>query len=398
MADNTTLPGTGDVIADKEIEGVKHQSMLIADGTLGQAVVATVKPVDVGYYDAAIAVRPIPTDAPTAPSSEQFAETEYLGLGDSGEDRTLYELLDPLGANSQPLRTAPADISQPGRQAEQMSLPVALATEQTLDGFLSAAWGPGVWNLNRNALDPSGLWTDVSRYRSIAVQTRTETGVTVTLLFEGSNDGLNPVALPMFDAAAMTTAPVTTIAQAVATSRFWVGPIPFKYVRFRISVAVAGGSFSCYTRLSMAPYATSTTQVAGAAATTKVDVGLLGATAPVTAGLAGTLAVGGNIAAGVTPTTNPLLIGGVDTALLIRRLLVDAVGQQQVTGPDSRNFQSTMNAVSIFNPKFDTYLAGILRELRALNLAVACMANGVPVPETLSDDLTNWSDSDTVSQ
>jgi hypothetical protein len=33
MADNVTLPGTGQVVATKEIGGVEYQVMLLADGT-----------------------------------------------------------------------------------------------------------------------------------------------------------------------------------------------------------------------------------------------------------------------------------------------------------------------------------------------------------------------------
>lgn len=52
-----------------------------------------------------------------------------------------------------------------------------------------------------------------------------------------------------------------------------------------------------------------------------------GYTAVVNGGLAGTTAVGGNVAAGVAPTTNAVMIGGIDTGGLTRRLLTDTSGR-----------------------------------------------------------------------
>ncbi len=37
MSDNTTLPGTGDVIADEDVSGVKYQKMKLADATKGSS-------------------------------------------------------------------------------------------------------------------------------------------------------------------------------------------------------------------------------------------------------------------------------------------------------------------------------------------------------------------------
>jgi hypothetical protein len=52
MADNTTLPGTGDVIAADDIGGVKYQRIKLAHGADGEAVDAsTVNPVPVQDSD-----------------------------------------------------------------------------------------------------------------------------------------------------------------------------------------------------------------------------------------------------------------------------------------------------------------------------------------------------------
>ncbi len=42
MSDNTTLPGTGDVIADEDLGGVKYQKVKLVDGTPGSSTPAKV--------------------------------------------------------------------------------------------------------------------------------------------------------------------------------------------------------------------------------------------------------------------------------------------------------------------------------------------------------------------
>ena len=168
----------------------------------------------------------------------------------------------------------------------------------------------------------------------MAFTTTTGAGATVTITFECSNDNINWQAVPMFDAAAPTTAPVTSVAQVAATTRFWQGPVLFRWFRARISTVVAGGTVYAVGVFTQVPFTPATNQVA-AAANWSSNIAQLAGTAPVTAGLAGTLAVGGNVAPGVTPTTNPLLIGGVDARAgqgVVQQVVGAAV--EVVTGHD----------------------------------------------------------------
>ena len=64
-----------------------------------------------------------------------------------------------------------------------------------------------------------------------------------------------------------------------------------------------------------------------------VNIAQLAGTAPVTGGVAGIQAVGGNIAAGSARTANPLGVGGVDINNLVRNLLTSVIGQPYVAGP-----------------------------------------------------------------
>ena len=67
-----------------------------------------------------------------------------------------------------------------------------------------------------------------------------------------------------------------------------------------------------------------------------VNLQQVGSNATVTGGVAGSLAVGSSAAVGATPTSNPLLAGGVDSGGLTRRLLTDTTGVLNVTLPTNQ--------------------------------------------------------------
>jgi len=120
-------------------------------------------------------------------------------------------------------------------------------------------------------------------------------------------------------------------------------------------------------------------------------------TAIVTAGLAGTLAVGGNVATGAAPTTNPLMIGGVDAGRLtgtaaqltpkVRRALVDELGRFIPPNIDLARGTDNFNS-PIANVRDTTQLEGhsqvellaqILVELKVLTFQIHTMNSGVPL-------------------
>lgn len=319
-------------------------------------------------------------------SLESIDEALMSSNGVQPEDaRTLYDLLDSSHPQFVPLGTAPAGIDTTGRRPEAASFPVTLSDEQVLDlttPFLG--WGAGTRTLGKNCLDALGAAMDVSRFRSIAMQFEAPTGVSATITFEGSNNGTAWVAVPMFDAAASTTAPVTSVAVAAATNRFFEGPLKYKFFRARISTAVAGGVFGASARVSMAPYSPAVNQVANSAGNWSTNVAQWGGTALVAAGLAGVPAVGGNIAAGTAPTTNPVPLGGIDTQVVgttrtitgkTRRLLTDELGNLTIVGPDPRNTGLDMNPVYVQTSPLagngemtdSDALQSILKELRVTN-------------------------------
>ena len=308
MSDNTTLPGTGDIIADEDIGGVKYQKMKLVDGTPGSK-----------------------TPVATTPFGELKTEDDNLIQGKlliedlkstsaSGEveQKSLYDLLDPTNPDNIPIKTAPAGIESPGQASAIASLPVTLSNENILDKYIVAKpLFPG--SLGANALAPieNAGWLDCIQYRSIFFQVNTGAGVTVSLTFEGSNDGANAAAVFMLDLASPTTAPFNTFSQSAFTQRFLGGALQFRYFRARISTAIVGsGGISAFTMLRMAPFATLPTATV------------------ISAGLSGLLAVGGPISVGQAPAGSPVTIGGIDNTVaagLTRRVLTDIQGSVGVT-------------------------------------------------------------------
>jgi hypothetical protein len=263
------------------------------------------------------------------PSAEMAGQKESLSLVDR---------FDPLHQDSMPIPTAPAGIDTPGQRPGIFSFPVVLPPEQIVDQYI-VGFGLNAGALNFNAISPNcpgngQPWTDCSQYRSIALQINTVGSVTGAISFEGSNDGINALAVTLYDMASQVTAPATSVTLGTSTSRFFSGPLNYRYFRARVSTILAGGSVGCFTMLRMAPFT-----VPGLGTTT------------VNAAVAGVQSIGGNIADGTAPTANPAPIGGQDNygvvtqsaptstrpsvptiaTGLTKRVLVDSMGNLGVT-------------------------------------------------------------------
>ena len=308
MSDNTTLPGTGDIIADEDIGGVKYQKMKLIDGTPGSKI-----PVATTIYGE------LKTEDDNLIQGRLIIEDlKSFSAGAEQEQKSLYDLLDPTNPDNIPIKTAPAGIESPGQAPASASLPVTLSNENILDKYIIAKpLFPG--SLGANALAPieNAGWLDCSQYRSIFFQVNTAVGVTVSLTFEASNDGANAVNVTVLDLAAPSSSPIQTVSQSASTQRFFGAAIQFRYFRARISTAIVGnGGISAFTMLRMVPFATVPTATVTAA------------------GFSGLLAVGGRSAVGVTPPEAPVTIGGVDNTVgagVTRRFLTDIQGSIGVT-------------------------------------------------------------------
>lgn len=117
----------------------------------------------------------------------------------------------------------------------------------------------GQTTLNNNiVLATAGAGSQEKRgFRTVAIQI-SPTGTTSSgaVTFEGSNDGTNWVAVPLYDEASLTANPNTAYTVATGVHRFFHGPVLWQYFRARISTVIGGGgTLQAFTTLSPVPFA-----------------------------------------------------------------------------------------------------------------------------------------------
>jgi len=102
---------------------------------------------------------------------------------------------------------------------------------------------------------------NVSGYRAASIQV-VSTGTAGTFIFEQSNDNVNWVALPVFNAALVTGVPITAAITASASQIVYSFPIRCVFLRLRIASTITGGSIQAFSRLSTDPWVAAAALVA----------------------------------------------------------------------------------------------------------------------------------------
>lgn len=101
----------------------------------------------------------------------------------------------------------------------------------------------------------------VSGYRAASVQV-VSTGTGGTFIFEQSNDNVNWIALPVFNASLVTAVPITAAITATSSAIIYSFPLRCIYVRLRIATTITGGVIQAFTRIGTDPWTPSVTLVA----------------------------------------------------------------------------------------------------------------------------------------
>ena len=203
--------------------------------------------------------------------------------------------------------------------------------KQDLSGAFILSDAPAPVTVNLTATNNSYI-IDTTGYQTIHLTTNTTFAATGGIAF--SNDGITFVQAPM------STVPGVWSTAFVAVTNYTI-PVQGRFARI---IATTGGQFTYYLRnISTQVTHQNLAAIGGAAvapATAQLGMNVVqvGGTAAVTGGLAGTLAVGGSVAAGLAPTTNPIIAGGIDPGGLTRRLFSDATGRL-IINPYSLNVQ-----------------------------------------------------------
>jgi hypothetical protein len=133
--------------------------------------------------------------------------------------------------------------------------------------------------------------TDVANFRAATVQVAS-TGTAGTFIFEQSNNGVNWVPLPVFNAALTTGVPIVAAITATASAIVYSFPLRCNFVRLRIATLITGGSIQAFSRISTEPWTPAVATVAQPTA------------ASLNATVAGTVTA--NISAPALPTANIL--------------------------------------------------------------------------------------------
>ncbi len=222
-------PGAGANIAVDDISGVLFQRIKVTFGADGAATdVSAAAPLPVS-----LASVPLPSGAAT--------------------ETTLAALNAKVPAAGQALMAA----SQPVVIASNQTAVPTVENAVILTG--AAAQTAVVNNILESVAGAAG--TDVSNQRSASVQV-VSTGTAGTFIFEQSNDGTNWVALPVYNAALLTGAPITAAITATASQIVYTIPLRCRFLRLRIATLITGGSIQAFTRLSSEPWTPTVTNIA----------------------------------------------------------------------------------------------------------------------------------------
>lgn len=283
-------------------------------------------------------------------------------------------------------------------KANNMPMFVEVANPEKRDAFGAnvPSDAPVSFVISGLAAENNPLIIDTTGYQSIVIQNWGATTVTPRT----SNTGQTWLGMVGF----VTTAPQTQIT-AVATATIGVFPVTARFIR----VAAGAGQSNALVVLRQIP-APSISQLATVGTVTTLTQ--FGGTNIVTAGVAGMLAVGGNIASGTAPTANPVQVGGVDAGRLYspgmaaanlsaktRRALTDEQGRfippnvdLQLNGNQNIQGTATANVRDVDVREGDTVhdlLWQILVELRVLNFQLKEMGGNTCLPDDLESIRTD---------
>lgn len=178
---------------------------------------------------------------------------------------TFFQATQPVSVASLPLPTDAATqttlaalntkIPAQGEAAATASIPVTLSSDNMSDFDVTGAAAQTA-TVNNILSNPSGSTaTAVDQYRSFTCQV-VSTASGGTFIFEGSNDGTNFQAVPVYNQALVVRVPIVTAITATASSIIYEGSCNFNFLRLRIASTITGGSIQAFTAFTRTPLGT----------------------------------------------------------------------------------------------------------------------------------------------
>jgi hypothetical protein len=367
--------------------------------------------------------------------SGTVSATAYLrtqGLAGLGE-AALTQAMDQTTGT--PMNVVFPGMAQPlGQQAAATSIPVAMANEQVQDKFIVGKVFTGnvpvnvVLNEDASAQPNIGGWIDCTQYGSIYVTVTQSASVTAgAIQLEVSNDGVNVVNNPIgfFDVQGVASGALNSTGAGISlsgtagTTLTRVGNIAWRYVRLRVSTAIASTATNVQAFITLrkvtTPYMMGTQMNFTQIASSNLPIINQALSATNTNGI---MPIGGYDYSVVRPDIQgaPYPIAATNSSIgpYWRRNYVDFAGNQGVAGPDPRYAEDKTYPVNVRlehttsgQDSVQDLLQQMLVEFKALNYyirelpqAIAAM-NQLPNPQAASnpasmqDDSENFADDPT---
>ena len=367
----------------------------------------------------------------TVSAVSYLRQQSLAGIGET----MLTQAMD--SANNTPINVTFQGVTQAGQSPAVNSVPVTLSNENIRDKYISSRnIGTPLNNLTVIPMDGAepistnpGGWLDVSQYRSIYVNMVCQGTLTGAITIECSNDGINLLntAVSFYDTQVVDLQPYTpgSGAMSLGTNKVAtrVGNLSWRYLRFRVTTAIAGSGTVAVTamlRMTIAPYNFS-----------QVNTQLLAGQLPTTAA--------SMTSAGTVSATYPFFpLGGGDRSIIrsevignmgaggiaqnylnngpyARSIYTDLAGGMGVAGPqpflaEDKTYPVNVRLERTTNGQdsVQDLLQQVLVELKALNYytretptAIASLMqspNAFAVPASMQDDPENFFNDPTLSR
>jgi len=260
----------------------------------------------------------------------------FLGVGDTaGNSRMISDAAFPwrktqVSAAGALLTSNSGIPTILGKLSSAGSTSMTLSVEDTQDLTIVGQSGQTAIVNNILATTAGINATDITGYRSCYIQVNS-TATAGTYIFEVSNDNVNFIVQPVMLVSLLNGQLTNVALTASAVNVMYAFTAMGRYIRLRIISTITGGVIQAISRFcqnSFTPHVYSIAQ--NNATNLAVNASQWGGTAVVNAGVAGTVAIGGNIGVGIAPTLNPIPLA-MDLGGLTRRITLTESGG--VSGP-----------------------------------------------------------------
>jgi hypothetical protein len=230
--------------------GLKRHFLLNTDGSLKVDGSAVTQPIS-GSVTATISGTPSVTISGTPNVAVTSSVLPTGAALESGGN------LASINAKTPSLGQTTMSASQPVTIASDQSLLSVLLTDSYVTG--QSAQTALVNNILTAASGTAA--TDLAGYHSALIQV-VSTGTAGAFIFEGSNDNVSFVTVPVYNQLLTTGVPIVAAITATASQIGYILPVNFRYLRLRISTAITGGSIQAFSKFMQTPFTAAVTQVA----------------------------------------------------------------------------------------------------------------------------------------